>query len=342
MAKKILVKGVNWVGDTILSLPALKLIKEKLYPDSQVSILVKQSLSSLFQNSSYVDEVIPYALRKNFFLKILDRLKIIRILRKKSFNTTLILPNSFDSACLIFLAKIPQRIGYAGNLRSLLLTRKIPKTKEILEKHQVEYYVNLLKNLDSAISSYAPPQLSISQDMESQVQEKFLKENSKSLVGINPGAVYGPAKRWPKDKYITLCQKLIENFDYQIILFGSKEEQKLNNEIEKSLRQNIINTTGQTSLIEAAAIIKQCKVFVTNDSGLMHVAAAVGTPIAAIFGPTKENNTSPTNTHLIIRCKEILPCVPCLKRKCPLKHHKCMELIDEQIVLAGIKKLISP
>jgi len=338
MPKKILIKGVNWVGDTILTLPALKKIK-KIYPDSRLTVLVKKPLSSLFAGVPYVDEVIPYVLRKNLFLKIIDHLSLIKKIKKQKFNTAIVLPNSFAAALLVSFSSISEKIGYKGNFRNILLTKKIKKTTKILERHQVEYYLNIINQLTSETSlNYEVPELIIPETIEQQTN-RLIKNNSTPLIGINPGAIYGSAKRWPEKKYITLSNQLLEK-NYHLIFFGSSAEEELIANIQKQLSSPIINMAGKTSLIEAACLIKKCKAFISNDSGLMHIASAVKTPIIAIFGPTKEHHTAPLGEHTIIRSNKKLPCVPCMKRECPLKHHDCMESIEVDMVLKELEKTL--
>ena len=329
--KRILVKGTNWVGDTIISFPAVHSLR-RLFPQAHIYLLVMAHLRELWQANPDIDEVIPYSMPTGAG-RIFAELQIARLIRDKRIDLAVVLPRSFSSAWIVFLGGIPQRIGYKGEVRDWLLTERLDRNTEILSKHRMYYYLNLIEHLGRGPSP-SLPSLSLDGELEEWANNFLLRNGliGRVLIGFNPGATYGEAKCWPPERFIALGKRLQRGYDASIILFGSSRpnEGELNAAIAEGIGEGCLNLSGQTSLLELASLLRRCHLLVTNDTGTMHVAAAVGTRVAAIFGPTDPRTTSPLGEgHVIIRAE--VPCSPCLKRVCP-EDHRCMDLIEVEQV----------
>jgi heptosyltransferase-2 len=322
---RILVRGVNWVGDTVLSYPAVQQLKT-LFPKSHLAILIPSYLVDLWKTFPYVDEIIPFQKRGGIG-SIWEDLNLSQSLKERNFDLAVILPRSFRSAFHIYLARIPIRIGYQSEGRSLFLTHGLRRTKELLHGHRVHYYLKLTEPLGK-VESPPSPQIVLREE-DRRWADRALKDlgtpEGKPLIGMNPGATYGLAKCWYPDRFGRLGERLAEKWQARILLFGKEEERPIVHEILHHLGTEGIDLTGKTGLLQLAALLERCALLVTNDTGTMHVATAVGTPVVALFGSTPPLATGPWGEgHAVIR--KNVPCSPCWKRICPTDH-RCMELI---------------
>ena len=323
--RKVLIRGVNWIGDTIITLPTIKGIRE-VFPRVHLAVLVRPHLSSLFERCDFVDEIIYYPEGIGFDLILKER-GLVKEISQKQFNLVVIFPRSFRSALIPYLARITFRMGYSACKRGILLTHGVEESKELLACHQVEYYYHIARSL-GATHMWESPNLSVGRE-ENEWALEFLKnagiDESHLLIGINPGSTYGTAKCWFIERYLELTRRLIRHLHAKIILVGGKDNVSLVNHIASNLDGQIIKVVGK-DILQLAALLKRCHLFISNDTGPMHVAAAVGTPVVAIFGSTNPVSTSPLGRgHRIIR-KEV-SCSPCLKRDCP-EDRRCMGLIS--------------
>jgi lipopolysaccharide heptosyltransferase II len=339
---RILVRGVNWVGDTILSYPTVQQLKN-LFPKSHLAILVPSYLVDLWKTFPYVDEIIPFH-KKGGIASIWEDLNLSQLLKERNFDLAVILPRSFRSAFPIYLARIPTRIGYQDEGRSLLLTHRISRTKEILQVHRVYYYQKLLEPLGRGEGHLSPRVFLREEDRKwaEQTLKDFGISDGRPLIGINPGATYGLAKCWFPDRFGELGERLSKKWEASVLLFGKEEEKSVVQEILQHIRGRGIDLTGKTNLLQLAALLERCTLLVTNDTGTMHVATAVGTPVIAIFGSSDPITTGPWGDgHVMVR--KPLACSPCLKRFCPTDH-QCMELITvdevEEVVDRKLKERI--
>ena len=337
--KGILVKGTNWVGDTMMSFPAVHCLR-RLFPQAHISVLAKSSLADLWKVNPDIDEVIPYEFSKGVG-RLFGELGIARLIRQREIDLAVIFPRSFSSAWMAFLAGIPQRIGYKGEGRDLLLTDRIDCTTEVLSRHRMYYYLHLIEPLGRCPS---PPLPSLSLNGKQQGwADGFLSRNGlrgEKLIGLNPGATYGEAKCWPPERFAALGRRLREDHGASILIFGSSrpQERALNDAVAQGIGKGCLNLSGQTSLLEMAALLRNCQLLVTNDTGTMHVAAAVGTRVVALFGPTDPRTTAPLGEgHMVIR--KAVSCSPCLKRVCP-EDHRCMDLIGTDAVFEIVREMI--
>lgn len=337
---KILVRSPNWVGDGVMSLPALMGIKSA-FPGAEISILAKPWVADIFRGFSPPDKIIFYespGKHQGFTGKML----LAQKLRKEKFDLAILFPNSFESALIAYLARIPKRAGYNTDGRGLLLTHPVPAAEK-KKGHQIDYYLKLIDYLGFPIPTRLP-RLEITADQATWAHQKLksLGINKEPLIGVTPGSFYGPAKQWPIEKFTKLSEMVIESLGARIIILGSQDDRPIAQKILQARQKMGYDFTGQTTLAEAMALIRQCRLMITNDSGLMHVAAALQVPLVAIFGSTDPRHTAPLGEHCRV-IRKALPCSPCFKPKCP-RNMECMEAISVAEVFAEVKNLwtISP
>ena len=335
---RILVRGVNWVGDTIITYPAVQQLKT-FFPDSHLAILIPSYLVDLWKTFPYVDEIIPFQ-KKRGIGSIWEDLNLSQSLKERNFDLAVILPRSFRSALHIYLARIPIRIGYQDEWRSLFLTHGVRRTKEILRVHRVYYYQKLVESFGK-LENLPSPQIVLREE-DRMWADRVLKDlgirEGKPLIGMNPGATYGLAKCWYPDRFGELGKRLSEKWQARVFLFGKEEERPIVREILNHMGARGVDLTGKTGLLQLAALLERCTLLVTNDTGTMHVGAAVGIPVVALFGSTPPLVTGPWGeSHVIVR-KDV-PCSPCWKRVCPTDH-RCMDLITvDEVEKVANKKL---
>ena len=333
---RILVRGLNWVGDTVLSYPTVHQLKT-FFPQSHLAILIPSYLVDLWKTFPHVDEIIPFQ-KKGGMGSVWEDLNLSQSLKERNFDLAVILPRSFRSAFHVFLARIPIRIGYQDEGRSLFLTHGIRRRKEFLLEHRVQYYQKLIE-LFGKIENPPSPQVYLREE-DRKWADRILNDlgilEGKPLIGMNPGATYGLAKCWYPDRFGELGKRLAEKWQTRVLLFGREEEGPIVHEILQHLGTKGIDLTGKTGLLQLAALLERCALLVTNDTGTMHVAAAVGTPVVALFGSTPPLTTGPWGEgHVVV--KKDVPCSPCWKRICPTDH-RCMELITVDEVEEAIDK----
>jgi heptosyltransferase-2 len=325
------------VGDTIISFPAISALRHQ-FPKACIAVLSKFHLTELWRANPDIDEVISYDMPAGVG-RGFGELKIGRLIRQKEIDLAVIFPRSFSSALMVFLGGVPQRIGYKGEGRGLLLTERVACTSELLSRHRMYYYLHLIEALGRCPSPPLPT-LSLNGKLEGWA-DVFLSRTDlrrELLIGLNPGATYGEAKCWSPARFAELGRRLIKDHGASILIFGSSrpQEKMLNTSIAAGIGEGCLNLSGETSLLQLAALLRRCRLLITNDTGTMHVAAAVGTKVIAIFGPTDPRTTSPLGEgHVVIR-REV-SCDPCLKRVCHTDH-RCMELISVTNVIEAVQE----
>jgi heptosyltransferase-2 len=334
-----------------MTTPALMALR-RLYPHAHISILARPWVKPVFSGHSAVDEVIPYDVtgRNSTILK---KLKLARSLRDKNFDLVLLFPNSFESALIAWLARIPRRLGYATDGRSLLLTLPVSVSKNRWSRHEIYHYLDLvdrispsgsMARLSMEGSQEASPRLFLEVPAQGesgarQMLNQMGLDQGVLLIGFNPGAAYGPAKCWPVERFVSLGKSLVERFkDCHILVFGTNKEASVAECICDPLGEKGHSLAGRTSLTEAMGLISRLDLLVTNDSGLMHVGAALGVPLVAIFGSTDPVTTGPWSTNSVIVRHE-LPCSPCLKRSCPTDFRCLLGIEVEEVLQACLQQL---
>jgi heptosyltransferase-2 len=340
---KILVRSTNWIGDAVMTTPAVRTIREN-FPESEITILVHPWVADVFRYSPRIDRIFVYE-KKGRHKGLRGLLQLAGELRQERYDCAILLQNAFEAALLAKMAGIPVRGGYTTDGRGLLLTHGVRKEPELVRKHEVNYYQRMVRGLGLKT---APNELELFipgvqiDSARARLQGLAGRESgSGPLVGINPGAAFGPAKRWPAERYAELADLLLHRAGGRILLFGGEADRTATSEIVGRVSQpdRVVDLAGRTSLIEAMALIGECDVFITNDSGLMHVAAGLHTPLVAIFGSTDHVRTGPYSNNAVV-IRKPLPCSPCRKPTCPEKHFRCMRLIDSQEVYTAVIRLL--
>lgn len=341
MNEKIIVRMPNWIGDVVLSTPALHLLR-KNFPLASITLLAKKWVAPALEANPDVDRIIVMTEKESYP-------ELVRKIMANKFDTGILFPNSFSSALLFRLAHISKRVGYSTDGRSILLTKRIKRPSDFKKEHQILYYLQLIEKYLSAMQNsnqivrsnrkMVKPIWNITEEERAWADELLQNNTSsqKKLIGINPGAAHGPAKRWFPERFAEVGNELVQRYDAEIAIFGSPDERKIVASIVKMMKFNPLNLAGETNLRDLAALISRCALFITNDTGAMHIAAALETPIVAIFGPTDPARTAPWgNGHIIVQKK--IRCSPCMRKKCPERHHKCMNKVEAQEVLKAAEQ----
>ena len=337
--KKILVIAPSWVGDLVMSQALLRLIKEK-NPDCIIDVLASEALHPLIRMMPEVDDCIVSSL-KHGDLKITERFKLGKDLRQNLYTHAYVLPNSFKSALIPFWAKISHRIGWKGEERFFILNDVRFFQKRILL--MVDRYLALGKenkdNNEKLPGSNFWPKLKVSQEQIDLTLKKLqITLSGKPILAFCPGAEYGSSKRWPTN-YFAEIARIKKEAGWDIWIFGGPKDQEIAKEIEELSNGACLDLTAKTDLGEVADLLSLATAVVTNDTGLMHVAAAVDRPIVAIYGSSSSGHTPPlAKDHLKIISLN-LSCAPCFKRECPLEHHKCMVDLKPEMVLDAITEV---
>jgi heptosyltransferase-2 len=335
--RRILIRSVNWIGDAVMTTPAISVIREH-FPGAEITILANAMVSQLFLHHPGIDRIMTFD-RQGRHHGVAGRLRLAAEVRKHSFDLAIILPNSFDSALVPFLSRIPKRIGKCSDGRSLLLNGRFNAARESAACHEVEYYRDLMRHF-GITGSCTQPHLFVTPE-ESGKAAAFLKDcgiqPDDFVLGINPGASYGSAKRWYPDRFAQVARRLADEWSAKVVIFGGPGESAIAADIESRLQGAVVNVAGKTSVRELMALIKRCNFFITNDSGPMHIAAAFDVPLVAVFGSTDHTGTSPYSSKAVVVRNQV-ECAPCKLRECPTDH-RCMTTVTEESVIDAALKL---
>jgi heptosyltransferase-2 len=332
---KIVVRTPNWIGDTVLALPAIASLKEN-FPEAEIWIAAKDWVEELFPSQDFIQGTIS--------LPKLADLKSLRLSSQKlkdfNFDVGLVLANSFSSAFLFYLTRIPERWGYSSDGRGLLLTKSVALKNKDQSTHQVNYYLNLISGL--GLKTILPEiKLSLSQEEREAAEDLLLSsglDTTKPLIILAPGAYYGPAKRWPAPKFAELARMFQIKANAEIIIIGSQDELEIAMSIATLMEKEPLILAGKTTLRQLLGLISLATLFVTNDSGPMHMANSLKIPVVAIFGPTDPRVTGPFQQPSAVIKKDV-PCWPCLYRLCPYDH-RCMIRIEPEEVFEASQNLL--
>lgn len=330
--EKILIRSTNWIGDAIMTTPAVRTVREN-FPHAAISLLTYPWVADVFAASPHIDEIILY--HKAGKHKGPGGLwRLAEELAALQFDMAILLQNAFEAALIARLAGIPVRAGYKRDGRSLLLTHGVKIDRDLKRRHQVFYYQGLMAALGLSCGSdelFLP----LADSVTGWARQFVGRLGGGPVIGINPGAAYGPAKRWPAERYGELAALLHEKFGARMVVFGTESDTQTAAAIKGFAPDHVVDLAGKTKLAEAMALIGQCDVFVTNDSGLMHVGAALKTPLVAIFGSTDPVATGPFSENAVIIRKD-MDCSPCLKTHCRADF-KCMIDITVAEVAAAVE-----
>lgn len=330
---RVCVRATNWLGDAVMSLPAIRAIRE-IFPQAHLAVIARPWVADLYARESCIDRVIPYPSAKGWSAKR----EFAARLRSERFDGAILLQNAFDAALITWLAGIPERIGYNRDGRTLLLTRAIdvPEPGEI-PRHERFYYLELLRRagmMERFPSVDAIRLDGIDAARESGEQHMQALGIDGAAIGISPGAAYGNAKRWLPERFVEAARAMPE---CRVLVFGSSGERELCQSVASQI-PGALNLAGATTLREFIDLAAACKLFLTNDSGAMHVASALGVPTVAVFGATDDTTTGPTGSLARV-IREHAECSPCLLRECPIDH-RCMTAVTAQRVAAAARQLI--
>jgi heptosyltransferase II len=381
--RRLLVRGVNWIGDAVMTTPALLRLREAL-PDTHIALLTHEKLAGLWAGHPAVNEVIPFAPKEGVF-------SIARRLREGSFDIALVLPNSIRTGLEVRWAGIPRRIGYAGSWRNWLLSEAVPWRTDVVKmrkrtaeevrrsvaeadgsaafrpqqapspdgrscgvnaalqaSHHIFHYLHLAAALGAKPEPLAPF-IAVTDAEVAAVKAKFQLPDG-LLIGLNAGAEYGPAKRWPADRFIAAAKELSTRLHCRFVIFGGPADNALATEIAVALAAapaangqrsavSVTNLAGHTSLRELCAALRACRVVLTNDTGPMHLAAAVGARLVGLFGSTSIELTGPglpgDARHILLRGEA--PCAPCFLRECPIDF-RCMKSLTVERVVQAVQR----
>ena len=331
MAKKILIVAPSWVGDAVLAQPMFRRLHQR-FPGLILDVLAPSWVAALFERTAEVNQIIlsPFLHGE---LKLAQRWKLGRSLANRGYDQAIVLPNSWKSALVPFFAGISLRTGFTGEMRFGLLNDARP-----LDKKQFPLMVEQFALLGETRGAkpqrpLAHPSLQVSASRRKNALKIMGLDIQKSVAVFCPGAEYGPAKRWPAKYFAELAQRM-EN--YQVWLIGSPKDQPIGEEIRQLSGGIAINLCGKTGLSEAIDLLSCASLVVSNDSGLMHIAAALDKPMLALYGSSSPAFTPPLSNHAQVLQLD-LPCSPCFQRVCPLGHFNCMMQLTPDQVLAKIE-----
>jgi heptosyltransferase-2 len=367
--RRILVRGVNWLGDAVMTTPALTRLRGR-FPEAQITLLTHEKLEPIWRLDPRLNQVVTFAPDDSPW-------RVARTLRQPGFDVALIFPNSPRSALEAWFARIPVRVGYGGGWRKPFLTEAVPRRANHVPMrkrtegevkaltsgvgtansparilalspsetaaHQMHEYLNLCGRL-GASTLPVEPELHMAEDEMTQVAARFgltgAKVHSPGFLGINPGAEYGPAKRWPAEKFVRAAVEIRKRTQSECLVFGGANDKPITSEIVSRLKNGgcpAQDLAGKTSLRELMALLRLCRVLLTNDSGPMHVAAALGMPVVVPFGSTSPVLTGPgipgDTRHRLVQAAP--PCAPCFLRECPIDF-RCMENIPVALVVDAV------
>lgn len=364
-AECILVRGVNWLGDAVMSIPALLRLREAR-PRAHLALLTHEKLAGLWQNHPAIDRVLTFSDADSAW-------SIARRIRAGTFHVGVALPNSHRAAFELWLGRVPQRVGYAALGRGWLLTERVRRPPgfvgmrkrsrlEILSlvnsssapcrqfsaptAHQMHHYLHLVAALGANHEPVAP-RLTVTDEEMKAVRQKFGLGIERPLLGLNAGAEYGPAKRWPAERFVEAASELQKRTGGRWVVFGGDADAPLTDRISAALQQAFpstppVNLAGKTTLRELCAALRACRVLLSNDTGPTHLAAAVGTPVVAIFGSTSPELTGPglpgDARHRLV--KSDVPCSPCFLRECPIDF-RCMRGISVNRVAQAVLETLT-
>jgi heptosyltransferase II len=334
----ILIRAANWVGDAVMTLPALEAVRE-IFPSSLIAVLAKPWVAPIYEHHPAVDQILLFRKEEGVFNGLGSMVRAIRMIRQRRFDLAILFQNAFEAAFLTRLAAVRLRVGYNTDGRGFLLTHRIIRSKEVLRVHQTEYYLSLLRGMGWKVEARAPRLYVSVSDADAAMNllrsQGIRKEDV--VLGLGPGAVFGGAKRWPAERFAEIGDRAALEWGARIVLFGSHRETDICKQVSQAMQQPALDLSGQTPLGTAMGLVGQCAFFVSNDSGLMHIAAALKIPTVAIFGPTDPVATGPVGPYTRI-VRHDTACAPCLKPECT-EDHACMLGIGSKEVWEAMEQM---
>ncbi|MBA2654524.1 MAG: lipopolysaccharide heptosyltransferase II [Gammaproteobacteria bacterium] len=336
--KAILIIGPAWIGDMVMAQTLFKVLKYR-YPHISIDVLAPSWTVPLVQRMPEVRESILFPFGHGE-LHLFKRYKFARTLRNKNYDQAIILPGSFKAALIPFWAQIPLRTGWLGEWRTPLINDvRLNRDKPPLLIQQFSSLAyNKKEKFTLSLDDYYP-KLEVNEQRQKDLVESLQLSTSSPVLALSPGAEYGPAKRWPIESFSQVANEMI-SCGWQVWIFGSKKESPLAQSIMQATQGKCVDLTGKTTLIEAVDLMSIAQAAITNDSGLMHIAAALDLPLIVLYGSSSPRFTPPLSKHVKVINLE-LGCSPCFKRTCPLGHFDCMKKISPELVLSNLKSLVA-
>ena len=334
---KILIRATNWLGDAVMSLPAIRAVRA-CFPEAEIAVLARPWVADLYEGERSIDRVIRYE-PKPGFRDCLAKWRVARALHREKFDCAILLQNAFEAAAIVWLARIPRRIGYGRDGRRALLTDPVPVPKPgEIPRHERFYYLEMLRR--AGVIRQMPESEDIRLDT---LKADYGQRNiATPVVGISPGAAYGTAKRWLPERFAAAAAGVAQSLGGSVVVFGSAGERELCDYVANLVHQAGVsahNLAGETTLREFIGLVAACRVFLTNDSGAMHIASASGVPTVAVFGATDDSTTGPTGPLARV-IRETVECSPCLLRECPIDH-RCMSRVTSGRVVEVALDLVN-
>ena len=331
----VLVVAPNWIGDAVMSTPALANLRRGL-PKATIDLLVPRRVAPLFDDHPHIDRLVVRDERQPWRTRVAQ----VIALRRREYQMVLLLPNSFRAALEAWLLRSPIRLGYATDGRRWLLTHAVPAA-EGQPPHQIEAYLQLVAALGLPIVERVPT-LAPTKRAEMQAEHLWAAQDwgrKDRVIGICPGAAFGPAKRWWPERFAALADRLIASGRFRVVFFGSPDEVPLVERIRSQMTRKAVSLAGQDTLGSFMALAARCAVVIANDSGSMHMANAVGTRVVALFGPTDPRRTAPSAAPATVLHRD-LACSPCFCTTCPYSDHPCMRFIEVDDVYRAVLDIV--
>jgi heptosyltransferase-2 len=347
---RILVRGVNWIGDAVMTMPAVQRLRE-FEPNAHLAMLCPAKLKDLWLHNPFLNEVLTFEDRAD-----------VRELRDHAFDVAVIFPNSFRSAWECWRARIPCRVGFAGHRRRWLLTDVVRQSRDeqpsykvvsvagksfqvksfAALRHQTRRYLDIISYIGGK-RDFTPPRIWFAVE-EMPLMTRFFREDGRPLLAIHAGAEYGPAKRWFPERFAEVALRVTSETDCKWALVGAAADAAPAAVIEQYIRARsddpdiVTNLVGKTSLVDLIAILKYVRALLTNDSGPMHMASALATPVVALFGSTSPELTGPTGQRCVV-IRQPVECSPCFLRECPIDF-RCMDRVTPEEVTDAVMKML--
>jgi lipopolysaccharide heptosyltransferase II len=322
-SSRILIRASNWLGDSVISVPAVRAIRAA-HPDAHIAIAAPAKIAAIWKLVPEVNEIIPIPNRR-----LLATVRMIR--RQPRFDMAVLFPNSLRVALEAWLSGVPRRVGYRGHRRGWLLNQIVPETpKTGPPKHQAFHYLGIAEFLGATGEETLNVQRSTLNAQR--------RSSNQVSIALCPGAEYGPAKRWLPERFAEAAKLIAEQRPVQWILFGTKKDGAIGDDISKSLGDGCVNRIGQTTIEQLIDELRACRLLLTNDTGTMHLASLLGLPVVAIFGSTEPRLTGPLGDGKVLRHQ--VECSPCFLRECPIDF-RCMKAVTVEEVVETVLSILA-
>jgi heptosyltransferase-2 len=343
--ERLLVRGTNWVGDAIMSVPALREIR-RVFNHARITLLVRPWVRDVYSGCDFVDDILVFD-KESIHRGWSGFNQLVAELKGQRFDAAILLQNAFEAAFLTWRARIPLRLGYARDGRGFLLSHPCRIDPDVKQEHQAYYYLGILSGSGLIESWKSPTPLDIRLPLMPEYGRKAqailnsLGSGAEELIlGLNPGAFYGGAKRWLTDRYAAVADALAAKYKCRVLIFGAANERRIADEIAAAMSHKPFDLAGQTALGELMGLLSECDLLITNDSGTMHLAAALDVPQLAIFGSTSAMATGPLSSAAEV-IRHSVDCSPCFLRECPIDF-RCMKAVTVKEVLQAAERKLRP